>query len=165
VAETGRSLLLANAMDCEFAVTIPNTEDIDESVVAVPLKYGSRVSGVVVISKLGVAQFDEDDVRLLEVLAGHASVALENARLYEAERKERSAPRSRSGSPTRSSTSVASSRPSRAWTTCSTASSSSPRHSLDSPRVSVWLEDFAGGDLTPRAFWGYADEFALAPRS
>ena len=64
--------------------TIPGTEDIDESVVAVPLKYGSRVSGVVVISKLGVDQFDEDDVRLLEVLAGHAAVAFENARLYEA---------------------------------------------------------------------------------
>ena len=56
--------------------------------VAVPLKYGPRVIGVVVISKLGVGQFDEDDVRLLEVLGGHASVALENARLYEAERNE-----------------------------------------------------------------------------
>jgi putative nucleotidyltransferase with HDIG domain len=40
------------------------------------------------MSKLGVDQFDEDDVRLLEVLAGHASVALENARLYEAQRRE-----------------------------------------------------------------------------
>ena len=35
-----------------------------------------------------MAQFDEDDVRLLEVLAGQASVALENARLYEAQRLE-----------------------------------------------------------------------------
>jgi HD-GYP domain-containing protein (c-di-GMP phosphodiesterase class II) len=46
------------------------------------------VIGVIGISKLGVGQFDEDDVRLLEVLAGHASVALENARLYEAQRRE-----------------------------------------------------------------------------
>ena len=88
VAETGESLLLHNAIDCQFAVTIPGTDDIDESVIAVPLKYGSRIIGVVVISKLGVAQFDEDDVRLLEVLGGHASVALENARLYEAQRTE-----------------------------------------------------------------------------
>src|ERR671923_1849267 len=88
VAETGESLLLGNAMECEFAVTIPGTVDIDESVVAVPLRYGSRIIGVVVLSKLGIDQFDEDDVRLLEVLAGHASVALENARLYEAERNE-----------------------------------------------------------------------------
>ncbi|MDQ3646648.1 MAG: GAF domain-containing protein, partial [Actinomycetota bacterium] len=41
-----------------------------------------------VLSKLGVNQFDEDDVRLLEVLAGQASVALENARLYESQRRE-----------------------------------------------------------------------------
>src|SRR5207249_11791959 len=30
----------------------------------------------------------EDDLRLLEVLAGHAAVVLENARLYEAMRRE-----------------------------------------------------------------------------
>ena len=53
-----------------------------------PLKYGARVTGVIVISKLGLDQFDADDLRLLEVMAGHASVALENARLYEAQRRE-----------------------------------------------------------------------------
>jgi diguanylate cyclase (GGDEF)-like protein len=87
-AETGQSLLIPNALEIEWAVTIPGTDDIEESMIAVPMKYGARVIGVVVISKLGVGQFDEDDVRLLEVLGGHASVALENARLYEAERNE-----------------------------------------------------------------------------
>jgi diguanylate cyclase (GGDEF)-like protein len=87
-AASGKSLLIPNAIECEFAVTVPGTDDIDESIVAVPLKYGSRVIGVVFISKLGLGQFDEDDVRLLEVLGGHASVALENARLYEAQREE-----------------------------------------------------------------------------
>ncbi|MQA99172.1 MAG: diguanylate cyclase [Actinobacteria bacterium] len=87
-AETGRSLLVPNALECEFAVEVPGTEDIEESMVAVPLNYGTRVIGAIVISKLGVAQFDEDDVRLMEVLAGQASVALENARLYEAQRLE-----------------------------------------------------------------------------
>src|SRR5581483_9772083 len=42
----------------------------------------------VVVSKLGLNQFDEDDVRLLEVLAAHAAVAVENASLYEAARRE-----------------------------------------------------------------------------
>ena len=46
------------------------------------------MTGVIVISKLGLHQFDADDLRLLEVMAGHASVALENARLYEAQRRE-----------------------------------------------------------------------------
>ena len=88
VAETGESLLVPNALECEFAIRIPGTEDLEESLAVVPLRYGSRVTGVIVISKLGLNQFDEDDVRLLEVLAGQASVALENARLYEQQRLE-----------------------------------------------------------------------------
>ena len=43
---------------------------------------------MLVLSKLGIDQFDSDDLRFLEVLAGHASVAFANARLYEAERRE-----------------------------------------------------------------------------
>ncbi|HEX7626315.1 MAG TPA: diguanylate cyclase [Gaiellaceae bacterium] len=88
VAETGESLLVPNALECEFAYKIPGTEELEESLAVVPLRYGSRITGVVVISKLGLNQFDEDDVRLLEVLAGQASVALENARLYEQQRRE-----------------------------------------------------------------------------
>ena len=88
VAETSEPLLVKNTLECEFAVMIPGTHMIEESQIAVPLCYGTRVIGVIAISKLGVDQFDDDDVRLLEVLAGHASVALENARLYEAQRRE-----------------------------------------------------------------------------
>jgi diguanylate cyclase (GGDEF)-like protein len=79
-ASTGQSLLLNDAANAVFAQQVEGTEKIDESVIATPLRYGSRVIGVILISKLGLDQFDEDDVRLLEVLAGHASVALENAR-------------------------------------------------------------------------------------
>jgi diguanylate cyclase (GGDEF)-like protein len=87
-ASTGEPQLVGNTLECEYAVIIPGTHVIEESLIAVPLCYGARVIGVIVISKLGVDQFDEDDVRLIEVLAGHASVALENARLYEAQRRE-----------------------------------------------------------------------------
>ena len=88
VAETGESMLVHDALNCEYAVVLPGTEEVDESLAAVPLKFGTRVIGVLVISKLGLNQFDADDVRLLEVLAGHASVALENARLYDVQRRE-----------------------------------------------------------------------------
>ena len=88
VAETGEPLLIHDAGSYEFAEQIEGTADIAESLLAVPLTFGSRVIGVIVISKLGLDQFDEDDLRVLEVLAGHASVALENARLYEAQRRE-----------------------------------------------------------------------------
>ncbi|HWL66577.1 MAG TPA: GAF domain-containing protein [Actinomycetota bacterium] len=87
-AETAKSLLIPNALECDFAIHIPGTDEMEESLVAVPLIYNRRVNGVVVISKLGTNQFREEDVRLLEVLAGQASVAMANARLYEAERRE-----------------------------------------------------------------------------
>ena len=88
VVETGEPLLLDDASTCEFAVKIEGTAQIEESIIAVPLQYGTRVIGAIVVSKLGLNQFDEDDLRLLEVLAGHAAVALENASLYEAQRRE-----------------------------------------------------------------------------
>ncbi|MGH2655637.1 MAG: diguanylate cyclase [Actinomycetota bacterium] len=87
VAETGRSLYLPDAEKFEGAITIPGTADIDESILAVPLRYSDRVTGTIVLSKLGIDQFDQDDMRLLEVLASTAAVALENARLLQEERE------------------------------------------------------------------------------
>jgi len=87
-AELGESIVVADAANCEFGRQIEGTEPIEESLLAVPLRYGTRVVGVIVVSQLGLNQFDEDDVRLLEVLAGHAAVAVENARLYESARRE-----------------------------------------------------------------------------
>jgi diguanylate cyclase (GGDEF)-like protein len=88
VAATGEPLLIGDAASHEFGEQIPGTAQIEESLLAVPLTFGARVTGVIVVSKLGLGQFDSDDLRVLEVLAGHASVALENARLYEAQRRE-----------------------------------------------------------------------------
>ncbi len=87
-AELGESIVVGDAANCEFGHQIEGTPAIEESLLAVPLRYGSQVVGVIVVSKLGLDQFDEDEVRLLEVLAGHAAVAIENARLYESARRE-----------------------------------------------------------------------------
>ncbi len=87
VAATGKALILDNAQDFEGAVQIDGTPDVAESVLVVPLRYGDRVTGTVFLSKLGVGQFDDHDLRLLEVLASNAAVALENARLLQMERE------------------------------------------------------------------------------
>jgi HD-GYP domain-containing protein (c-di-GMP phosphodiesterase class II) len=87
-AELGESIVVGDAANYEFGHQIEGTPAIEESLLAVPLRYGSQVVGVIVVSKLGLDQFDEDEVRLLEVLAGHAAVAIENARLFEAARRE-----------------------------------------------------------------------------
>src|ERR687891_67689 len=55
---------------------------IHQAVVA-PLQGGDRVAGILVVAdRLGdVSTFGQDDVKLLETLANHVSVALENGRL------------------------------------------------------------------------------------
>ena len=53
----------------------------------VPMKLGEKIKGVIVLSSLGYGKFDEEDQRLLEVLASHAAVALENAELFQSARQ------------------------------------------------------------------------------
>src|SRR5262249_35243312 len=89
VAATKTSLLTPDAREVSFSVTIPGTDDdLLESMLAVPMVAGDLVVGVIVLSKLGYGEFDLDDQRLLEVLAWHAAVAFQTARLLEAERRE-----------------------------------------------------------------------------
>ena len=87
VAETGRSLLTPNAQEVEFAVQIEGTDDIVESMLLVPTKLGERVNGVIVLSSIGYGRFDEQDLRVVEVLAPHAAAAFDNATLLAAERE------------------------------------------------------------------------------
>ena len=70
VAATGEAFLTGDAANCGIGHHIEGTARIEESLLAVPLRYGADVIGVLVISKLGLDQFDADDQRLLEVLAG-----------------------------------------------------------------------------------------------
>jgi PAS domain S-box-containing protein len=87
VAETRQSLYTPDADQVPFAVQIPGTGDVLESMLAVPMLFGERVVGVIVLSKLGYDRFDDGDMRVLEVLASHAAVAFENARLFQRERE------------------------------------------------------------------------------
>jgi signal transduction histidine kinase/putative methionine-R-sulfoxide reductase with GAF domain len=87
VAEHRTSLLAPDARLVPFAVQIPDTEDIEESMLAVPMTIGEAVQGVIVLSSLGYGAFDEGDQRLLEVLASHAAIAISNAKLLQAERE------------------------------------------------------------------------------
>jgi diguanylate cyclase (GGDEF)-like protein len=150
VAQTGDSLLIADAANCEFARILPGTDSIDESQVVVPLRFGTRVIGVVVISKLGLNQFDEDDVRLLEVLAGHAAVALENASLYESARREAE----RATALLEFSRQVASAEGMDAVIDRIVQLSAT---AVGSARASVWWQDGVGEDVRLQATFGYAE--------
>jgi signal transduction histidine kinase/GAF domain-containing protein len=87
VAEHRTSLLTPDARLVDFAVQIEGTDDLLESMLAVPMTVGDELEGVIVLSSLGYGAFDEEDQRLLEVLASHAAVAIKNAKLLQAERE------------------------------------------------------------------------------
>jgi len=81
VAQHGEPILVGNANADPRGATITGTDDVDESMLVVPMRYDETVVGVITLSKLGIDQFDEDDLRLLTILADHAATALESARL------------------------------------------------------------------------------------
>jgi len=83
-ATTGRSFLVPDTKKCkdyvEFMTGI-------RSELAVPMKIGSRVIGVLNVESKKLAAFNEEDQELLEILASHAATAISNiTRRYEVER-------------------------------------------------------------------------------
>jgi|1186.fasta_scaffold00628_2 signal transduction histidine kinase/putative methionine-R-sulfoxide reductase with GAF domain len=87
VAATREALLTPDAREVAFSVTIPGTDDdLLESMLAVPMVAGDTLVGVIVLSSLGYGMFDDEDQRMVEVLAPHAAAAFHNASLLEAER-------------------------------------------------------------------------------
>ena len=81
VAANGEPILIDDANADPRGATIAGTDDVDESMLCVPMRYDERVIGVITLSKLGLRQFSPDDVRLLSILADQAATAVESARL------------------------------------------------------------------------------------
>jgi len=80
VGQHGEAILVPDANDDPRGATIPGTDDVDESMLVVPMRYDDIVVGVITLSKLGLRQFDAHDLRLLSILADQAATALESAR-------------------------------------------------------------------------------------
>ncbi len=155
VVASGESLLVRDAARCEYAEVIPGTEAIDESLLAVPLRYGARVIGAIVVSKLGFDQFDEDDLHLVQVLAAQSAFAVENARLYEAQRREAESAKALLGFARELASGTGLDDVLRR-----TAAQTSRIIGCD--LAAVWLEDSATGELLLRAASGSEGEDAAA---
>ena len=65
--------------------TAPTGSDDPQSYMGVPILVENKVVGVVDVQSYQPNAFSENEVRLLETLAANMSVAIENARLFEAE--------------------------------------------------------------------------------
>ena len=81
VALNGEPLLIDDANRDPRGATIAGTDDIDESMLVVPMRYDEATVGVITLSKLGLDGFDADDLRLLTILSDHGATAIETARL------------------------------------------------------------------------------------
>nr|MBA2380841.1 sensor domain-containing diguanylate cyclase [Chloroflexota bacterium] len=80
VAEHRAAQNLPDAGADPRANTIPGTDDeLDESMLLAPMTYEDQILGVLVLSKLGLHQFRDDDLRLLVIYASFAAQAFANA--------------------------------------------------------------------------------------
>ncbi len=83
VALHGVPLRIDDANADPRGATIPGTDDVDELMLVVPMRYDDRIVGVITLSKLGLSGFTDEDLRLLTILADQAATAIETARLLE----------------------------------------------------------------------------------
>ncbi len=80
VAEHRVAQIVGDAAHDPRAITIPGTDaNLDESMLLAPMLHEDDVLGVLVLSKLGLHQFTEDDLRLLVIYASFAAQAMANA--------------------------------------------------------------------------------------
>jgi HD-GYP domain-containing protein (c-di-GMP phosphodiesterase class II)/putative methionine-R-sulfoxide reductase with GAF domain len=77
-----RSRRIPDASVDAFAVDVPGSEPVDESMMVAPILSDGEPIGAIVLSRLGLDQFDDTDLHVLEVVAGNAAAACENVRLY-----------------------------------------------------------------------------------
>ncbi|MCY7417517.1 MAG: diguanylate cyclase, partial [Chloroflexi bacterium] len=76
----GQGVIVPDASRHSMAVPVPGTPLIEETMLVVPLHYEGGARGAIVLSRLGLESFADDDLRLVQVLADQAAVAFENAR-------------------------------------------------------------------------------------
>jgi len=87
VAKTGEPALIKDASrDRRLTKTAVKEEGIRSQVI-VPLKSKGKVMGTICVAMHRHRQFNQDEVELLAAIGNQIGVAIENARLYEEERK------------------------------------------------------------------------------
>ncbi len=78
-------------MDNDGALTVQPLRNLSgedtQSFLGVPIAVNNKVIGVVIIQSYNQHAYDENSLRLLQTLASNMGVAIENARLFEAEQE------------------------------------------------------------------------------
>ena len=80
VAKTGKAIIIPNVKKHPRYVEVDSRI---KSEVAVPIKIGSRTIGVFTLSSKYLYAFNQNQLKMLQAFASSASIALQNARLYQ----------------------------------------------------------------------------------
>jgi PAS domain S-box-containing protein len=88
VFQTGKALIVDDYRIWEGRSPVYEADQLFTAVLEVPLKWQDRTIGVLVINaNMQERTFNQDDLWLATLFANQAAVAIENARVYEEERK------------------------------------------------------------------------------
>ncbi|MGA2504843.1 MAG: GAF domain-containing protein [Anaerolineales bacterium] len=86
---SGKSLLIPDFQDStqDIAPYLFSNEGMTRSILAVPMRAGERITGMISVQSYQPNTYNNEDNALLEMLAAHAGAAIENARLFEETRR------------------------------------------------------------------------------
>jgi len=85
VVRTGEAQLVRDELRDPRVVQFPTTGPVEGSIICVPLRGRSGVTGVMTVERLGAEdRFDEDEFELVRLFAAQVSVALQNAEAHRA---------------------------------------------------------------------------------
>lgn len=87
VARMGETIVVPNMQKHPLFENAPS--DWTGAIIGVPLKIGERIVGVMNVAFLQPQKFSDEELHLLELLGDRAAIAIENARLFEAEQASR----------------------------------------------------------------------------
>nr|MBN1229852.1 GAF domain-containing protein [Anaerolineae bacterium] len=77
-------LRISRLEEHELSAGFPDNHPIMHSFLGVPIRSRGALLGTLYLTdKIGANEFSEQDERMMEMLAGYAAVAIENARLYQ----------------------------------------------------------------------------------
>jgi signal transduction histidine kinase len=88
VAVTGKMIVVPHMRNHPLYINAPAAMDLDSAILGIPLKLGDEVLGVINIAFPEPRNFTESELGILRLLAAQASIAIHNARLYEAEQRQ-----------------------------------------------------------------------------
>ena len=89
VITSGKSILVPDFLISrqEIEPVVFSSEGMTRSILAVPMRAGERITGMISVQSYEPNKYIDEDTALLEMLAAHAGAAIENARLFEETRR------------------------------------------------------------------------------